>query len=318
MKTALVVDDGLRLGAGTPWFRFWGVRGSIPAPGASTIRYGGNTACVEVRAEGQLIVLDAGTGLRLLGRELNAEFGENPLELTLLLTHTHWDHIQGLPFFKPLFKPQNQLHIFGYEGARHGLENILSSQMESPFFPIGLREVPANVEIRELRDLAFNVGPVRVQAAFANHPGTCVGYRLFTAQGSLAFFPDNEPHEGLFRAHECAGQPDPAALQTARGESGKLVEFLRGADVLIMDTQYDREEYGAHIGWGHGCLDDVVALALKAGVKKLFLFHHDPDHDDAKIDAMLSQARELVAKANGALHVEAAKEGATYTLPLTG
>jgi phosphoribosyl 1,2-cyclic phosphodiesterase/CheY-like chemotaxis protein len=304
--------------AGAPWFRFWGVRGSIPTPGAATIGYGGNTTCVEVRAQGQLIVLDAGSGLRLLGRELTAEFGDDPMELTLLLTHTHWDHIQGLPFFKPLFKPQNQLRIFGYEGARHGLDNVLNSQMESPFFPIGLREVPANVEIRELHDLAFNVGQVRVQTAFANHPGICVGYRLFTPQGSIAFFPDNEPHEGLLRTPAGSRPSEPAALEFARNESLKLIEFIRGAEVLIMDTQYDSEEYVQHIGWGHGCLDDVVALAMKAEVKKLFLFHHDPEHDDAKIDAMLRHARELVTSAKGSLHIEAAREGATYTLPLAG
>ena len=210
-ETSTPTETNRQATPGAPWFRFWGVRGSIPTPGATTIGYGGNTTCVEVRAEGQVIVLDAGSGLRLLGRELTAEFGDDPMELTLLLTHTHWDHIQGLPFFKPLFKPQNQLRIYGYEGARHGLDNVLNSQMESPFFPIGLREVPANVEIRELRDLAFNVGQVRVQTAFANHPGICVGYRLFTPQGSIAFFPDNEPHAGLLRAPAGSGKTGPGS-----------------------------------------------------------------------------------------------------------
>ena len=303
---------------GTPWFRFWGVRGSIPTPGAATIGCGGNTSCVEVRAGGQIIILDAGTGLRLLGGELSAEFGEDPLELTLLLTHTHWDHIQGMPFFKPLFKAQNRLRIYGHEGARHGLENILNSQMENPFFPIGLREVPANVEINELRDFTFSVGPVRIETAVAHHPGICVGYRLFTQQGSIAFFPDHEPHLGLLRTPAASAPPDAAALDSARAENQKLVDFLRGAEVLIMDTQYDREEYQRHIGWGHGCLDDVVALAMNAGVKKLFLFHHDPDHDDAKIEEMLKYGRELVAAASGTLHIEAAREGATYTLPQAG
>jgi phosphoribosyl 1,2-cyclic phosphodiesterase len=303
---------------GTPWFRFWGVRGSIPTPGAATIGCGGNTSCVEVRAGGQIIILDAGTGLRLLGGELSAEFGEDPLELTLLLTHTHWDHIQGIPFFKPLFKAQNQLRIYGHEGARHGLENILNSQMENPFFPIGLREVPANVEINELRDFTFNVGPVRIETAVAHHPGICVGYRLFTQQGSIAIFPDHEPHLGLLRTPVGSPPPDAAAQDFARAEDQKLIDFLRNAEVLIMDTQYDREEYRHHIGWGHGCLDDVVALAMKAGVKKLFLFHHDPDHDDAKIEEMLKYGRALVAAASGTLHLEAAREGATYMLPLAG
>src|SRR5438552_307188 len=144
--------------------KFWGVRGSIPTPGPGTVRYGGNTSCVEVRADGQIIILDAGTGLRLLGRELVAEFDNQPLDLTLLLTHTHWDHIQGLPFFLPVYKPQNQLRILGLEGSRRGLDNILTGEMESPFFPIGLREVPANVRIEELKEESFRVGEMRVEA----------------------------------------------------------------------------------------------------------------------------------------------------------
>jgi phosphoribosyl 1,2-cyclic phosphodiesterase len=277
--------------------KFWGVRGSIPTPGPTTVHYGGNTSCVEVRADGQIIILDAGTGLRLLGQQLVAEFNTEPLDLTLLLTHTHWDHIQGLPFFLPVYKPQNHLRILGFEGARHGLEVVLAGQMESPFFPIGLREVPANVRIEELKEMNFSVGPVRVQAYSANHPGKCFGYRLFTSDGSLAFFPDNELY------------PEDAS------ENHKLINFLRGTDVLIMDTQFDTQEYRQHTGWGHGCLDDVVALALQAEVKKLFLFHHDPNHDDEQISRMLAHARQLVAARKGKLQVEAAREGVTVELP---
>ena len=293
--------------------KFWGVRGSIPTPGPTTLQYGGNTSCIEIRAAGQIVILDAGTGLRLLGRELLAEFGERPLELTLLLTHTHWDHIQGLPFFLPVYHPNNHLRILGYEGARQGLESVLSSQMESPFFPIGLKEVPANIRIEELKQWEFDLGGMRGQACYACHPGACVGYRLSLGGHSIAFFPDNE----LRHDHRCLptnnghGRREPVAFEN--GER-KLAEFVRGVDVLIMDSQYDAEEYERHIGWGHGCVDKVVTLALEANAKQLYLFHHDPNHDDDKITAMVEHARKLAAAHGGTLQVEAAREGMTVDL----
>lgn len=295
--------------AGPARFKFHGVRGSIPAPGPGTVKYGGNTTCVEVRADGQLIILDAGSGLRVLGNELVEEFPQQPLEMTLLLTHTHWDHIQGIPFFLPVYRPHNRLKILGYEGARHGLFNVLSNQMESPFFPVGLRELPANILIEELKSMSFEVGPIRVQACFANHPGICVGYRLFTSEGSLAFFPDNEPHIGHRRSPHASCDAEGTALAFAKGQDQKVVEFLRDVDVIIMDAQYDCQEYQQHIGWGHGCVDDVVALALQAGAKKLYLFHHDPNHDDDKVAAMEEAARQMVTARGGKLEVEAAREG---------
>jgi phosphoribosyl 1,2-cyclic phosphodiesterase/ActR/RegA family two-component response regulator len=294
--------------SGPPRLKFWGVRGSTPAPGPGTVEYGGNTSCVEIRAKGELIILDAGTGLRLLGRQLVEEFKDQPLNITLLLTHTHWDHIQGLPFFQPVYQPQNRVRILGYEGARHGLTNILSSQMENPYFPITLRELPANLQIEELKEMKFSIGRVRVEACFANHPGICVGYRLFTGETSIAYFPDNEPH------YVSNGADPKASLEYVQGQERKIISFLRGVDILIMDAQYDRAEYEQHIGWGHACIDDVVALALKAEVKKLFLFHHDPDHDDAKISEMTAYARKLVKSQNGKMQVEAAREGLVLEL----
>jgi phosphoribosyl 1,2-cyclic phosphodiesterase/CheY-like chemotaxis protein len=298
--------------SGVPRLKFWGVRGSTPAPGPGTVEYGGNTSCVEIRAKGELIILDAGTGLRLLGRQLAEEFKDQPLNITILLTHTHWDHIQGLPFFQPVYQPQNRVRILGYEGARNGLSNVLSNQMENPFFPITLRELPANLQIEELKEMKFTVGRVRVEACFANHPGICVGYRLFTGEASIAYFPDNEPHYIANSADQ------KASLEYVQGQDRRLIAFLRGVDILIMDAQYDREEYERHKGWGHACIDDVVSLALKAEVKKLFLFHHDPDHDDAKISAMTDYARKLVKAQNGKLQVEAAREGLVLELAGVG
>ncbi len=295
--------------------KFWGVRGSIPTPGPGTALYGGNTTCVEVRADGELIILDAGTGIRPLGLQLISEFKGTPLNLTVLMTHTHWDHIQGFPFFIPAYNPKNQLRILGYEGARKGLENTLSSQMESPYFPISMQQMPGNIAIQELREMRFAVGKVQVQAQFMNHPGVCAGYRLHTSCGDIAFLPDNEPFQRL-KAHTSAtGGPDQDAAQDyARKQDEKLISFLSGVEVLIMDSQYDAAEYPQRVGWGHACVDDTVAIALSAKVKRLYLFHHDPGHDDAYIARMEAHARELVAQSGGTLVVEAAREGAVCVL----
>jgi phosphoribosyl 1,2-cyclic phosphodiesterase/CheY-like chemotaxis protein len=295
--------------------RLWGVRGSIPVPGPSTVRYGGNTTCVELRADGEIIVLDAGSGIRVLGTELEKEFGERPVKLTLIITHTHWDHIQGLPFFLPIYNQKNQIRVLGYEGARKGLAAILAGQMETPFFPVSLRDLPSHIAIEELKEMEFSIGKVRVRSRFANHPGICAGYRLYTSGGSIAFFPDNEPYE-LLKLH--IAKRDGTDLEEARtfakSERAKLVEFLYGTDVLIIDTQYTDEEYEARIGWGHGSLSRVVSLALDANVKKLILFHHDPSHDDRMIDEMLERARLLVVERDGTMEVEAGREGAEVWL----
>jgi phosphoribosyl 1,2-cyclic phosphodiesterase/CheY-like chemotaxis protein len=295
--------------------KFWGVRGSIPVPGPSTIGYGGNTTCVEVRTDGEIIVLDAGSGIRELGLALESEFGSSPINLTLLLTHTHWDHIQGLPFFLPAYKPKNSIRVLGYEGARAGLGTILAAQMEVPFFPVSWSDLPSTIKIEELKKMEFSVGKVRARAKFLNHPGVCVGYRLFTKDGSIAFLPDNEPFEPLKLklAARDGVRPEKARAQAAIARS-KLVEFLKEADVLILDSQYTDEKYQQHVGWGHGALSRVVSLALEARVRKLFLFHHDPQHDDHKIDEMLERARLLVVESGRALEVDAAREGAEVWL----
>ena len=270
------------------------MRGSIPTPGSKTVRFGGNTSCVEVRDGNQIIILDAGTGLRALGRTLLVEFKNQPLNITLLLTHTHWDHIQGLPFFGPIYNSRCRLRIVGCEGARKGLVNILTGQMESTYFPVPFDKLPSNIEVVELKRLDFKIGSVRVRAQRANHPGVCVGYRLSTAHGSVAYFPDNEPRPG--------------------GENQEMVQFLKAADVLILDSQYDAIEYRHHTGWGHGCVDDSVALALAAKIKRLCLFHHDPERSDRQMEAILKHARRLVTSQRAKMKVDAAREGMVIPL----
>lgn len=271
------------------------MRGSIATPGANTVRYGGNTSCIEYRSGGEIIILDAGTGLRGLGQSLLAEFKNRPLNITLLLSHTHWDHIQGLPFFGPIYEKRCRLRILGCEGARKGLVAALTGQMESTYFPVPFDKLPSNIEIEELADFNFSIGPVLVRAHRANHPGMCVGYRLFSPDGIVAFFPDTEPRTG--------------------GNDREMIEFVRDADLLILDSQYDRAEYKKHVGWGHGCVDDSVALALSAGVRQLCLFHHDPDHDDQRIDGFVKHARQLVLKRKAKMKVDAAREGMVIELP---
>ena len=285
--------------------KFWGVRGSIPSPGDATSFFGGNTSCVELRADGEHIICDAGSGIRPLGLALVAEAEGKPLNLTLLITHAHWDHIQGFPFFLPAYDPESRLRILGYEGATEGLRTTLAGQMESPYFPLALDQLPGNIEIDELKDMRFHIGTIPVDACFTNHPGICVAYRFHTSGGVIVYMPDNET---------VSRKAVPETGQMPSTIEADIAEFIHEADVLILDAQYDAKEYTKHIGWGHGCVDEVVALAAAAKVKQLFLFHHDPAHDDRFISSMLMHARALAKAAKSKMRIEAAREGEVVSL----
>src|SRR4029453_19294850 len=294
--------------------KFWGTRGSIAVPGPETLRYGGNTTCVELRADGEIIVLDAGSGIRPLGIALGREFQAHPIKLSLLITHAHWDHIQGFPFFKPAYDSKNEIRIFGFYGAGATFREIMTEPMKSPFFPITMRELSARMDINKLNEMKFSLGKLDIHAVFVNHPGVCAGYRIFTSGGSVAFLPDHEPYEFFLhsaRGKELSGEQ---AREIAAEQHAALVQFLRGSDILILDSQYTDQEYETHICWGHGSISTAGFLALETEVQKLLVFHHDPNHDDEMVDTMVESARELAMKSASHLEVAGAQQGTEILL----
>ena len=282
--------------------RFWGVRGSIPSPGPETAGYGGNTSCVELRRGNEVLVLDAGSGIRRLGIALAHELEGTPLTTTLLISHTHWDHIQGLPFFRPAYTRASQIRILGAPGTRTKLRAALTSQMDPIQFPISIECLAGSSAIDEFATGTTTIGSFVVRTITLNHPGGCTGFRIEAGGTSVAYLPDHEP----YRSSSIAS--DSVVAAAAGKAEAELLDFIAGCNLLILDSQYDRIEYPGHVGWGHGCLDDSVALALRAGVRSLVLFHHDPDHDDRKLDAMVAQARQQVADAGSRMQVHAARE----------
>jgi phosphoribosyl 1,2-cyclic phosphodiesterase len=265
---------------------FHGVRGSIAAPGTSTARVGGNTSCVEVIAGDTRIVFDAGTGLRALGDRL---ITTGPSATTILLSHLHWDHIQGLPFFTPIYVPGNWVEVVTGGNGVMPLEAALRRQMSAPFFPVELDDVRGQLRWREPRSgEAFNIGNVGVTMAKLNHPDPVYGYRLDFAGASIVYATDTE--------HFACVDPN-------------LARLCAGADVLIYDAQYTPEEYPGKVGWGHSTWEAAVALATTAGVRQLVLYHHDPRRSDeqvAAIEARAAAARPgtIAAREGAVLHVE--------------
>jgi phosphoribosyl 1,2-cyclic phosphodiesterase len=283
--------------------RFWGTRGSIPTPGPQTARYGGNTACVSLSGpDGQLVILDAGSGLRPLGHELMAH-RNGAITADILLSHTHWDHIQGLPFFKPLSAPGNTFCIFGAAQEGVALEEILRRQMDPMVFPVPLRALAAAIQVKEITEGEVALSGLTVRAFRLRHPGTTLGFRLAPEAGGrdFAYVTDNELGEGALY---------PVGAEWRR----RLVEFLGGADTLIHDAMYAEQIVQARCGWGHSTPRQAVRLAAEAGCRRLILFHHEPEHDDEALDALLEDTRTYAARLSPELQVEAATEG--MELPL--
>jgi phosphoribosyl 1,2-cyclic phosphodiesterase len=291
--------------------RFWGTRGSIATPGLSTTRYGGNTSCVEIRSDGHIIILDAGTGIRELGNQLLKEFPSQPLTIHVFISHTHWDHIQGFPFFLPAYEPQNTVYLYGPPGRDKPLDKILTIQMDSDYFPVELGAMTPNLHVHELRE-DITIGNLSVKHFYLNHPALCLAYRVSDGKNSIVYATDNEPYQGTLFRHE---------LSTSKASDfpmyldEKFVDFLSDTDLLIGEAQYTVDEYKEKRGWGHSPLEAVVRFAVQGNAKKLALFHHDPMHDDKFVDQMVKEASHLVGLFNGKTECCGAAEGLELVVP---
>jgi ribonuclease BN (tRNA processing enzyme) len=273
--------------------RVWGCRGSLPTPGEATVRYGGNTTCVQVRTDdGVPVILDAGTGIKLLGPELaGAE------RIHVLLTHLHLDHVEGLRFFEPLWRETAEVHIWGPPSPLFSLRDRIARAFSPPLFPIELGDIPATVVFHDVPDGRWEVEGIGVLAHHVSHPGSTVGYRLELNGSVLAFIPDHEPVLGV-------------ELDTLESEWISGHALAAGADVLVHDCQFSESEYPSRVGWGHSSVAHAVGFARRAGVGKLVLFHHDPDRSDDAVDDLVERAGELWDGAGGSPPV-AAYEGMT-------
>jgi ribonuclease BN (tRNA processing enzyme) len=268
--------------------KFWGTRGSLASPGPDTIRFGGNTSCVEVRSGEHLLVLDAGTGVRRLGQAISPA----QRRIDLLLTHLHMDHIQGLGFFAPLRRPDLEVHIWGPASATMTLAARLSRYLSPPLFPVRVRDLECALTLHELPTLC-EIGPFRIRARHVCHPGATVGYRIETDDGVLAYLPDHEP--------ALSARPFPREPTWTSG-----YDIAEGADVLIHDAQYTRDEYAQRVGWGHSSLDQMLSFARLTAVRRLVPFHYDPGRSDDALDAALAEA---MGRASPPFPVTPAREG---------
>ena len=272
---------------------FWGTRGSLASPGPDTVRFGGNTSCVEVRSGEHLLVLDAGTGIRRLGQAISLA----QRRIDVLLTHLHMDHIQGLGFFAPLRRAETEVHIWGPASATMTLAKRLSRYLSPPLFPVRVRDLECALELHELPALC-EIGPFRIRARHVCHPGATVGYRVETDDGVLAYLPDHEP--------ALSSRPFPREPMWTSG-----YDVAEGADVLIHDAQYTRDEYPTRVGWGHSSLDDMLSFARLSAVRRLVPFHYDPGRSDDALEAALADAMRAAAPT---FAVTPAREGQTLVV----
>lgn len=274
---------------------FWGVRGSMATPGPKTVHFGGNTACVEILSGNTRIICDGGTGIRPLGIHLEHTLGNKAIRAHILLTHLHWDHYIGLPFFKPLFSKNNHFVIGGPMAGNETFGEAISKAMRPPYFPIPFSAIPSSIEFKTYSGDTFKIGDVGVKPILVNHPGGALGWRFFFPNGkSLVHITDNEPSNAT--------------------DDVRLIEWMKNADVLIHDAQYTPDNYAKHKGWGHSPYTYPMELAEKANVKKLFLFHFDPGDEDKHLKHILKEAKKFAKSSGKKVKIDLAREGVSIKL----
>jgi len=296
--------------------KFWGVRGSVPVPGPDTAEFGGNTSCTEVRVGDTLIVVDAGTGIRSLGNSL-IRHGQ-PVHAHLLITHTHWDHLCGFPFFSPMYDPRTRLWLHGRGHFGSTLEEIVSNQMKYSYFPVRASLLPASIQYDEVDRDSFTVDSVTVRAMNTNHPVLSLAYRLSDSGKSVVFTGDHEPfYDFVTDGHEHTTQMfgEDEVAETVEEQNRHVVEFASGADLIVADAQYTPEEYQYKKGWGHMTYEQAVQLAVEAEAKQLAITHHDPERTDSQMQEIEARAREYASKVSShPLTVFAARENMEVAL----
>ncbi|MFC1815255.1 response regulator [Thermodesulfobacteriota bacterium] len=280
---------------------FWGVHGTLPVPGEQTTKYGGNTSCVSLNfSSNNMFIFDSGTGIKALSNHLIAE-KRAPLEATIFISHPHWDHINALPFFDPLYRQGNEIEICGPSHDDITMKQMISGQMDGVHFPIKIKEFSASVSFRDLKEGTIKIDGITIKTMLLNHPGSCLGYRVEYKGRSICYVTDNELY------------PDTSQFYN-RFYLQRLDDFVQGTDALITDATYKDEEYEAKIGWGHSAIRQVVDLADRARVKTLYLFHHDLDQTDADVDFKLETAQAMLAEKNSSTQCIAPKEKQRFAI----
>ena len=281
-------------------FCLWGTRGSIPVSGPQYARHGGNTACLEITHGADRIIFDAGSGIRELGLAIKAE---SPCKVHLFITHTHWDHIQGFPFFVPAHVPGFEIIVYAPPVIEQDIETIFSGQLDRAYFPVQMEDLKANLEFKTLDETPVAIGDVLIEWEHATHPGASVGYKVNIAGKTIAYVPDNEFMKGYL------GPPKLPVEEKLDPMDTQFVEFIRGVDVLIHEAQYTAEEYVTHIGWGHSSLPNACVLAAEAEISRWITIHHDPSHSDVILQEKLNIARQVLGDLHSSVHIESGYDG---------